>query len=76
MIKNNELYCNHCGKFIPFDEKYVKSCLLYKETDWHQCLCIACTLRWKQMKEIAETHPNFGKRVGYKMVCMDELKEM
>ena len=74
MIKKNELRCNSCGRIIPFDEKFVKENLLYQTSDWHQCLCLSCTNKWKRRKEIAET--GFGKRVGFKMVCIDELKEI
>lgn len=75
MIKNNELVCNSCGKHIIWDVEYVKKYLLYAENDWHQCLCIDCTLQWKRAKELAEAHPNFGKRVGFKMVCVDEFHD-
>jgi len=76
MIKKNKLRCNSCGRIIPFDEEYVKENLLYQASDWHQCLCLSCTNKWKKRKEIAETSPDFGKRVGFKMVCIDELKEI
>ena len=76
MIEKNKLYCNSCGRIIPFDEEYVKENLLYQTSDWHQCLCSQCTATWKRRKEIAEAYPDFGKRVGYKMVCVDELKEI
>ena len=73
MIKKNKLYCNSCGSLIPFDEEYVKGNLLYQASDWHQCLCLQCTATWKRRKEIAEAYPDFGKRVGYKMVVIDEF---
>lgn len=73
MIKNSKLYCNSCGRIIPFDEKFVKENLLYQMSDWHQCLCLSCTNKWRRRKEIAEAYPDFGKRVGYKMIVIDEL---
>lgn len=73
MIKNNRLYCNSCGREIIFDINYVKNNLLYQTSDWHQCLCISCTNKWKRQKEIAEAHPDFGKRVGFKMITIDEI---
>ena len=69
-----ELHCQSCNREIPYDEKYVKENLLYVTSDWTKCLCSRCTAAWKRRKEIAET--GFGKRVGYKMVCVDELKEI
>ena len=71
-----KLHCQSCNKEIPYDEEYVKDNLLYVTSDWTKCLCSQCTAAWKRRKEIAEAYPNFGKRVGYKMVCVDELKEM
>jgi hypothetical protein len=73
MVKKNKLRCNSCGRIIPFDEEFVKENLLYQTSDWHQCLCSRCTANWKIRKEIAEAHPDFGKRVGYKMVVIDEI---
>ena len=70
-----KLHCQGCNREIPYDEKYVKDNLLYVTSDWTKCLCSKCTADWKRRKEIAETHPNFGKGVGYKMVVIDELKE-
>lgn len=76
MLKKNKLHCNPCSQIIPFDEEYVKENLLYQTSDWHQCLCLRCTAAWKRRKEIAEAYPDFGKRVGYKMMIIDELKEI
>ena len=73
MIKKNKLCCNSCGWIIPFDEEYVKENLLYQTSDWHQCLCISCTNKWRRRKEIAEAYPDFGKRVGLKMTSIDEF---
>ena len=73
MIKKNKLYCNSCGREIIFDINYVKDNLLYQASDWHQCLCISCTNKWKRQKEIAEAYPDFGKRVGFKMITIDEI---
>lgn len=73
MIKKNKLHCNTCGRIIPFDKEYVKENLLYQESDWHQCLCSWCTAAWKRRKEIAEAYPDFGKRVGLKMLVIDEI---
>ena len=70
-----KLYCQGCNREIPYDEKYVKDNLLYVASDWTKCLCSRCTAAWKRRKEIAEAYLDFGKRLGYKMVCIDELKE-
>ena len=67
----SKLHCQSCNREIPYDEKYVKDNLLYVTSDWTKCLCSRCTAAWKRQKEIAET--GFGKRVGFKMVCIDEL---
>lgn len=74
--KVQKLHCQSCNREIPYDEKYVKDNLLYVTSDWTKCLCFRCTAAWKRQKEIAEAYPDFGKGVGLKMVCIDELKEM
>lgn len=71
-----KLHCQSCNREIPYDEKYVKNNLLYVTSDWTKCLCSRCTNNWKRRKEIAEAYPDFGKGVGFKMVCIDGLKEM
>ena len=71
-----ELHCQSCNRKIPYDEKYVKDNLLYVASNWKKCLCAKCTADWKRRKEIMEVHPNFGKGVDYKMVVIDELKEL
>lgn len=68
-----KLYCQSCNREIPYDEKYVKENLLYVTSDWTKCLCSRCTAAWKRRKEIAEAYPDFGKRVGYKMIVIDEI---
>ena len=68
-----KLHCQSCNREIPYDEKYVKDNLLYVTSDWTKCLCSRYTTNWKRCKEIAEAYPNFGKRVDFKMVCVDEL---
>lgn len=68
-----KLHCQSCNREIPYDEKYVKDNLLYVASDWKKCLCSHCTSSWKRQKEIAEAHPDFGKRADYKMVCVDEF---
>lgn len=70
-----KLHCQGCNKEIPYDEKYVKDNLLYVTSDWTKCLCSRCTAAWKRRKEIAETYPNFGKRVELKMFIIDDLKK-
>ena len=69
----SKLHCQSCNREIPYDEKYVKDNLLYVTSDWTKCLCSRCTEDWKRRKEIAEAYPNFGKRVGFAMVCVEEL---
>lgn len=71
----SRLHCQSCNREIPYDEKYVKDNLLYVTSDWTKCLCSRCTATWKRQKEIAEAYPSFGKRVGYKTIVIDELKE-
>lgn len=71
-----KLHCQSCEREIPYDEKYVKGNLLYVTSDWTKCLCSYCTENWRRRKEIAEAHPDFGKRVGYKMFCIDELRDI
>ncbi len=68
-----KLHCQSCNREIPYDEKYVKDNLLYVTSDWTKCLCSRCTAVWKRRKEIAEACPGFGKRVGLKMVVIDEI---
>ena len=72
----SKLHCQSCNREIPYDEKYIKDNLLYVTSDWTKCLCSRCTNNWKRRKEIAEAYPDFGNGVGFKMVCIDELKEM
>lgn len=72
----SKLHCQNCNREIPYDEEYVKDNLLYVTSDWTKCLCSRCTAAWKRRKEIAETYPDFGKRVGLKMLVIDELKEI
>ena len=67
------LHCQSCNREIPYDEKYVKDNLLYVTSDWTKCLCSRCTAAWKRRKEIAEAYPDFGKRVGLKMLVIDEI---
>ena len=81
IAKNSHIYisilnCQSCNRKIPYDEKYVKDNLLYVASNWKKCLCAKCTADWKRRKEIMEVHPNFGKGVAYKMVVIDELKEL
>ena len=71
-----KLHCQSCNREIPYDEKYVKDNLLYVTSDWTKCLCSRCTAAWKRQNEIAEAHPDFGKRVGLKMLVIDELKKI
>lgn len=68
-----KLHCQSCNREIPYDEKYVKDNLLYVTSDWTKCLCSRCTTAWKRQKEIAEAYPDFGKRVGCKMIVIDEI---
>lgn len=68
-----KLHCQSCNREIPYDEKYVKDNLLYVTSDWTKCLCSHCTAAWKRRKEIAEAYPDFGKRVGCKMIVIDEI---
>ena len=68
-----KLHCQSCNREIPYDEKYVKDNLLYVTSDWTKCLCSRCTAAWKRRKEIAEAYPDFGKRVGCKMIVIDEI---
>lgn len=53
----------------------MKDNLLYITSDWTKCLCSRCTDAWKRRKEIAEAYPNFGERVDFKMICIDEFDD-
>ncbi len=69
----SKLHCQSCNREIPYDERYVKDNLLYVTSDWTKCLCSHCTTKWEEKKKLAESYSNFGKGIGYKMICIDEL---
>ena len=39
--------CQHCKTPIYLSEQEIKERCVYQTSDWHKCLCPACTQQWK-----------------------------